>query len=148
MANYMWPLLGGVLIGLSASFFLLLYGRSAGVSGMVAAVLPGSNPGGETSAITEGRSGSALFFLAGLLVAGAVMRLVWPAAFGSTAASAGLVAASGLLVGFGTRLGGGCTSGHGVAGISRFSKRSIVATMTFMATAIVTVFVMRQLGAG
>ena len=141
-----YPLLGGALVGLSASAFLLLYGRPSGISGMVAAALPAPSKGGEPSTITDTKSSGSLFFLLGLLVA--VMRLVWPQAFGAAVAPLGLVVLSGLLVGFGTRLGGGCTSGHGVCGISRFSPRSILATLTFMGVAMAAVLVVKQLGVG
>ena len=72
------------------------------------------------------------------------MAILYPRAFASTPRPLWLVVAAGLFVGAGTRLGSGCTSGHGVCGISRFSKRSIFATMTFMATGMVTVFVLHR----
>jgi uncharacterized protein len=145
--SILYPLLGGALIGLSASAFLLLYGRPSGISGMVAAVLPVAARRGEPpSNITDDKGLGSLAFLLGLVATGAVARLVWPQAFGVAVAPLGLVLLAGVLVGFGTRLGGGCTSGHGVCGISRFSKRSILATMTFMAVAMLAVFVVRLLG--
>lgn len=136
-------LAGGALIGLAASLLLLFHGRIAGISGILGETLRG-----------EGTRGDGAFrgaFLGGLVAAGVVLRIVYPSAFASTlGASAGavtlaLVAVSGLLVGYGTRLGNGCTSGHGVCGVSRLSKRSLVATMTFMATGAMTVFVVRHL---
>ena len=133
-------LFGGVLIGLAASILLLFHGRVAGIAGILGETLRG-----------DGTRGEGVFraaFLAGLVAAGIALRLLYPAAFAaagsSSAASIGLVALAGLLVGYGTRLGSGCTSGHGVCGISRLSKRSIAATMTFMAAGGVTVFVIRH----
>lgn len=133
-------LFGGVLIGLAASILLLFHGRVAGIAGIVGETLRG-----------DGTRGEGVFraaFLVGLVAAGIALRLVYPAAFAaagsSSAASVGLVAIAGLLVGYGTRLGSGCTSGHGVCGISRMSKRSIAATLTFMAAGGVTVFVVRH----
>ena len=131
-----WPALaGGVLIGAAASLFVLLNGRIAGISGLLASLL-------ERGA--EGR-GEKLLFLLGVLVA----PLLWML-FGTLPALEfqsgwlGLLVA-GLLVGVGTRYGAGCTSGHGVCGISRLSARSIVATLAFMAAGFVTVFVLRHL---
>lgn len=131
-----WPALaGGVLIGAAASLFVLLNGRIAGISGLLASLL-------ERGA--EGR-GEKLLFLLGVLVA----PLLWML-FGTLPALEfqsgwlGLLVA-GLLVGVGTRYGAGCTSGHGVCGISRLSARSIVATLAFMAAGSVTVFVLRHL---
>ncbi len=133
-------LFGGVLIGLAASILLLFHGRVAGIAGIVGETLRG-----------DGTRGEGVFraaFLVGLVAAGIALRLVYPAAFAaagsSSAASVGLVAIAGLLVGYGTRLGSGCTSGHGVCGISRMSKRSIAATLTFMAAGGATVFVVRH----
>jgi uncharacterized membrane protein YedE/YeeE len=83
-----------------------------------------------------------------LVVAGVALSVVYPAAFGSTASSWPMIAAAGLLVGFGTRLGGGCTSGHGVCGLCRLSRRSLVATVTFMGTGVITVFIVRHLVGG
>jgi uncharacterized membrane protein YedE/YeeE len=136
--------IGGALIGLSAMLLMLLNGRIAGISGILAGCLPKTG-----SAVTGGDRGWRIAFLAGLIVAPAVALLAgmpliepyMPGGFGS-------VIAAGLLVGFGTRMAGGCTSGHGVCGIARLSVRSIVATLTFMATAVVVVFVMRHVVGG
>lgn len=133
-------LIGGALIGLSASILLLTHGRVAGVSGLYGGIF------------RHGPADRALrvAFIAGLLLSGLVARVVFPAAF-ETSWTAALPTAlvAGLLVGFGTQLGNGCTSGHGVCGIGRLSVRSLVATGTFMATAVATVFVVRHvLGGG
>ncbi|RRV69758.1 YeeE/YedE family protein [Stutzerimonas stutzeri] len=131
-------LAGGVLIGAAASLFVLLNGRIAGISGLLASLL---EPG------AEGR-GEKLLFLLGLLLA----PLMWML-FGKLPVLEfqsgwfGLLIA-GLLVGVGTRYGSGCTSGHGVCGISRLSARSIVATLAFMAAGFGTVYVLRHLLGG
>ncbi|XXF78584.1 YeeE/YedE family protein [Myxococcaceae bacterium GXIMD 01537] len=133
------PLVGGALIGLSATLLLLANGRVAGISGVVGALL--SPQRGDTA-------WRGLFF-GGLLTGGLLLAWLRPSVFsGATAmgpGSLGLVAVAGLLVGFGSKLGNGCTSGHGVCGISRGSARSIAATLTFMATGALTVFVSRHL---
>lgn len=131
---------GGALIGLAASLFLLGHGRVAGISGLYGSVLRRGSP----------NRGLAIWFIAGLMLAGFVVRLVHPAAFASTwSASLPVALVAGLIVGVGTQLGNGCTSGHGVCGLSRLSIRSLVATMTFMATGGITVFIVRHvLGGG
>jgi uncharacterized protein len=132
-------LLGGALIGLSSSLFLLTHGRVAGISGLVGGIVRRTSP----------HRGLAFAFIAGLLVSGVVVRVVYPAAFETTWTAALPVAlVAGLLVGFGTQIGNGCTSGHGVCGISRLSVRSLVATGTFMATGIATTFVVRHVMGG
>lgn len=131
-------LAGGVLIGAAASLFVLLNGRIAGISGLLASLL-------ETGG--EGRS-EKLLFLLGILLA----PLLWML-FGTLPAMEfqsgwiGLLVA-GMLVGVGTRYGSGCTSGHGVCGISRLSPRSILATVAFMVAGFATVYVLRHLLGG
>lgn len=127
---------GGALIGASATVLLLTHGRVAGVSGML---------GGALRRDTDDRS-SRIGFVLGLLIAGVVGAVVAPSRFGGTPVALPLVAVAGLLVGFGTRLGNGCTSGHGVCGLSRLSKRSLAATMTFMVVAAITVAIVRETG--
>ncbi len=127
-------LAGGVLIGLSATAMLALLGRIAGVSGIVGGLLSGERP-------LAWRA----MFVGGLLVGGSVMSLVQPSSFAMTLdRSAPALALAGLLVGFGSRLGSGCTSGHGVCGIARASKRSVVATLVFMTTGALTALVVTQ----
>lgn len=128
---------GGLLIGAAAALLLLLTGRIAGVSGMLATVLRIADAG------PPWRLASA--FVIGLPI-GAIMAstLIRQPQIEVTS-SVPLLIAAGLLVGFGTRLGNGCTSGHGVCGIGRLSVRSVVATATFMATAAATVFVTHHL---
>lgn len=133
-------LFGGALIGLAASILLLTHGKVAGISGLYGGLL---------------RSGTSdrafrFWFIAGLVGAGGLVRLAFPAAFATRwSAALPVVFIAGLIVGFGTQLGNGCTSGHGVCGISRLSVRSLVATGVFMATGFATVFVVRHvLGGG
>jgi uncharacterized membrane protein YedE/YeeE len=132
-------LAGGSLIGLAASLLLLSHGKVAGISGILSAALDR----------TAADRSVHLWFLAGLVLAGVLARIVHastlpPALPGGAGLAIG--GAAGLLVGLGTRLGSGCTSGHGVCGLSRLSKRSLAATLTFMATAMITVAVVRALG--
>jgi uncharacterized protein len=124
---------GGAMIGAAAGLLFLALGRVAGVSGVLAGLVPSR----------AGDAGWRIAFLAGLFAAGVVAsRLGAPApVFTSNHA---LLAVGGLLVGFGARLGGGCTSGHGVCGLSRLSSRSLVATIVFMTTAIATVYISRH----
>jgi uncharacterized protein len=129
-------LLGGALIGLSASLLMLVHGKIAGISGLFAEVV---------SPRTGDRS-LALYFLGGLLLAGVIARLVHPSSLPSSTPSLAVGLVAGLLVGVGTRLGSGCTSGHGVCGLSRLSKRSLVATLTFIAVGMGTVAVVRAVG--
>jgi len=128
-------LVGGAIIGASASLLLVLSGRVAGISGIVGGLLGAG----------EERTWRALFVI-GLLLGGAVAMLVMPGAFGTAPPVIGIAIAAGLLVGVGTKLGSGCTSGHGVCGLSRLSARSLVATVTFIATGAFAVLAARALG--
>jgi hypothetical protein len=132
-------LLGGALIGLAASVLMLFTGRVAGVTGIAGGLF---RP-------VQGDLSWRLLFIAGLVAGGVVLTLVSPAAFHvGIDRSLGALAVAGLLVGFGARLGSGCTSGHGVCGLSRLSRRSLVATLTFMATGALSVFVVVHLLGG
>jgi uncharacterized membrane protein YedE/YeeE len=127
--------IGGVLIGLAASAMLVLNGKVAGISGIFGGAL-------------WPRAKELLWrllFLSGLLAGGVLAAVVHPESMSPSPRPMIVVAVAGLLVGIGTSLGNGCTSGHGVCGISRLSPRSIVATMTFMATGALTVFLARLL---
>lgn len=128
--------LGGALIGLAAVLLLVANGRIAGVSGIAAGLFARITPDTLWRAAFIG--GLPLGALLYWLIRGAPPDL-------TIDASLPVALAAGLLVGFGTRLGSGCTSGHGVCGIARFSKRSVVATIVFMAAGIATVFVVRHL---
>ena len=134
-------LLGGGIIGLSAVVLLATQGRIAGFSGIVSRILP---PSVDKAGLPQG-----IIFLIGLLLAAPLWFVLTGAAPVQMVSSNGLLLViAGLLVGFGAVMGNGCTSGHGVCGISRGSARSIAATMTFMATAFVTVFVLRHVVGG
>lgn len=130
-------LAGGVLIGLAAAFMLLGAGRIAGVSGIVA----------RATGLSESSLPriSAWLFVLGLPV-GALIVALAKGGLSATFASPLFLAIAGLVVGIGTRLGSGCTSGHGVCGMSRFSQRSLVATLTFIATGFATVAIMNAFG--
>jgi uncharacterized membrane protein YedE/YeeE len=129
-------LVGGALIGLSAVMLMWASGRIAGVSGIAARLFP---------PYEDREFAGRLAFVAGLVAAPVVVRLATGALPTQTiAAGAGTLVVAGLLVGFGSVWGSGCTSGHGVCGISRLSVRSMVATATFMATGIATVFIVRH----
>ena len=127
---------GGVLIGLAAAMLWLGLGRIAGISGILGALLRPQ----------PGDIAWRLAFLAGLVLATPLFALAGGAVSRPIVSdSAAVVIAGAFLVGFGTRLGSGCTSGHGVCGIARLSRRSIVATLIFMAGGFATVFVVRHL---
>ena len=129
-------LLGGALIGLAAAIVWWSLGRIAGVSGIASAAV--LEPGAER--------GWRVAFLAGLLAVGVgAMAFAPQLVHFVRQGDAMQLTVAGLLVGFGTQLSGGCTSGHGVCGIGRFSVRSIVATLCFMAAGIVTVTIMGRL---
>lgn len=128
--------IGGALIGVAAVMLMAFNGRIAGISGILGRLFPpyaGTDPLG------------AACFVLGLIAAPLLYAAVTGAPFAQTVSSdMSLMAIAGLLVGYGTAFGGGCTSGHGVCGIARLSPRSVAATCIFMATAFVTVFVMRH----
>jgi hypothetical protein len=129
------PILGGVLIGLSSVLLWGTLGQTAGISGIATSLLPPPRRGWEWR----------LPFLAGLLLGPmAASSLFARGLIGTPVGGPLLMLAAGLLVGVGTGLGRGCTSGHGVCGMARLSKRSIAATLTFVAVAMLTVFVVRH----
>ena len=132
MDRFITPLAGGLLLGISAIWLLLSVGRVAGISG----ILWGSIAGPDRN--------WRWLFMAGLLLGGAVTHFVGGHTIPAPSnAPLWLLAVSGMLVGIGTRMGGGCTSGHGVCGLGRRSPRSLVATLTFMAFGVITVFVLQ-----
>ena len=129
-------LVGGALIGLASAVLLLANGRIAGVSGILGRSLFPDAPG---------ERGWRFAFLLGLpLGAGLAFAAIGDAQGFAITGRPALLVAGGLLVGFGTQLGSGCTSGHGVCGMARGARRSVVATATFLATAAITVFVIRH----
>lgn len=131
MENYLWPIIGGVLIGASAIFLMLSIGKIAGISGIAWGAF--SN---ETE--KDDRAWRWLFLL-GLVAGTFLLHFVTGKPVPEVTNTPIEAMLAGLIVGVGVKLGNGCTSGHGVCGISRLSTRSIVATIIFMTTAIVTV---------
>lgn len=121
------------MIGLAVVLMLALLGRIAGISGILAGLLP---PGSDWV--------WRLAFVVGLLLGAAVIGQMRPSAIGAPVAGMPLLVVAGLAVGLGTGLSGGCTSGHGVCGVARLSPRSIVATLVFMLVAGLTVFLRRH----
>ncbi len=129
-------LAGGILIGLSATIMLLFNGRITGISGMISNILPP----------TQGDWLWRLLFLLGIIAGTGVYLFAFADNYmPRTQFPVGLLIIGGFLVGFGTRLGHGCTSGHAICGIARLSPRSIVATLIFMSSGAITVFVIRHL---
>ncbi|GAJ76729.1 TPA: YeeE/YedE family protein [Vibrio diabolicus] len=125
-------LFGGLLLGISATILLLVNGKIAGISGIMNGIMSPK----------KGDYSWRLLFAVGMIAGGLISVLMLGVAVPSTAnLSLGMVIAAGLLVGIGTRLGNGCTSGHGICGMGRLSKRSVVATCVFMVVAGLTVFV-------
>jgi len=127
-------LFGGALIGLSAVLLMALHGRIAGMTGILSGVIPPLAGDWQWRAV----------FLAGAIIS----PLIYLAAGGEIAFSIPIgipaIVLGGLLVGIGVHFGNGCPSGHGICGIARLSPRSIVAVVTFMITAFITVFVVRR----
>lgn len=138
MFSYTTPLIGGLLIGASATAMLLFLGRITGISGIVWSAVSG-----------QADNSWRWLFIVGLVLGPLLYHTLsatpYPAASPLQWWHAVI---GGLLVGFGVKMGAGCTSGHGVCGIGRLSPRSLIATMTFMATGIVTVYITRHLLGG
>lgn len=131
-------LAGGVLIGIAAALLLLFNGRIAGISGILAGILRG-----------ERREAPwRVMFILGMFAAPSLYGLLFTLPKIDIAASVPELIVAGLLVGLGTRYGSGCTSGHGVCGLSRLSLRSLAATLTFIFTGAMTVFVLNPLSGG
>jgi uncharacterized membrane protein YedE/YeeE len=127
-------LAGGALIGVASAIFVLFNGRIAGITGILGGLL--------RPKLRD--IGWRLAFIIGLIAAPYTWLLFAPLPAIQIDAGNTLLAAAGLIVGIGTRYGSGCTSGHGVCGISRLSPRSIIATVAFMATGVITVYVVRH----
>jgi len=127
-------LIGGLIIGLSSCILLLGIGARAGISGIVSSMFGSSR---------EWRP----YFMIGMIVTGGLIAFVFPQNFANTLnVPWWLLALGGFAMGFGTRTGSGCTSGHGVCGIPLLSARSIVATITFILSGMVTVYIIHALG--
>lgn len=127
-------LAGGALIGVASAIFVLFNGRIAGITGIVGGLFKPKRRD----------IGWRLAFIAGLMAAPLAWLLFAPLPAIEIDANSTLLAAAGLIVGIGTRYASGCTSGHGVCGISRLSPRSIIATLAFMATGVLTVYAARH----
>jgi uncharacterized membrane protein YedE/YeeE len=127
-------LAGGLLIGLSAAWLILVDGRVLGAAGVLGGLLPPR----------AGDWAWRVALIAGLIAAPALAQLFLRATPPQIDADVATLIAGGLLVGFGTRLGAGCTSGHGVCGVARLSPRSVAATAAFMAAGFVAVFIVRH----
>ena len=126
-------LVGGLILGVATVILLLGIGRIAGISGIVSSLL-------QPKRVEMWQ----VLFIAGLVLSPLLYSVFRPLPDIEVTTSLPLLIAAGLLVGFGTRLGSGCTSGHGICGNARLSPRSMVATATFMAFGIITVFIGRQ----
>ena len=126
---------GGLLIGLAIALLLLFNGRIAGISGIIGGLFTPS----------PGNVSWRLAFISGIILAATLGNLLTAPSESHIDADWITLALAGILVGLGTRLGSGCTSGHGVCGLSRLSKRSIVATLTFMAAGFATVYLVRHI---
>ena len=137
--DWIWGLVGGLMIGCAGAVYLLGNGRIMGVSGIIGGLIDGSgrNAWRERSA-----------FLLGLIMVPALLHLSFSPGNTQLSGNLGLVTLAGLLVGFGTRIGNGCTSGHGVCGISRLSPRGIVATCVYISAGAVAVVALRQILGG
>ena len=134
MHDFLIAFIGGLMLGLSVVCYLYVNGRIAGISGLIGQVL-----NSKTMFKTP-----AIWFLSGLILTPFIYGLFVQPEIELNASPLMMIVA-GLLVGFGTRLGSGCTSGHGICGISRLSKRSIIATMTFMFAGFVAVYIIRHI---
>jgi uncharacterized membrane protein YedE/YeeE len=134
MNTNLQALAGGLLIGSAAAVLLLSSGRIAGISGILGRLVVGD----------AGPRGWRIAFFAGLLLPAVMARAVGWGDVPTVPVGYGLAIAAGLMVGLGTGWASGCTSGHGVCGLANFSKRSLVATLVFMATAGLTVYVQRH----
>jgi uncharacterized protein len=135
--EWIYALVGGVLIGLSVSLMLLMNGRVTGISG----IINGAFSGAKQDTLWR------VVFIAGLFMGGLFLRFFNPYVFENTIESEiWTLVVAGLLVGFGTIMGSGCTSGHGICGISRMSPRSLLATITFIAAGVLSVAAFKGLG--
>ncbi|QDY70581.1 YeeE/YedE family protein [Qingshengfaniella alkalisoli] len=137
-------LTGGALIGLSAVMVMALFGKIAGIAGITNGALGAVVPMGRAPSDRNWR----IAFLAGLVAAPLVYALIGGTVQQTVSDNLVGMALAGFLVGLGTGIGSGCTSGHGVCGLARLSSRSLAAVLTFMASGIATVFVLRHVLGG
>ncbi|MFV5599334.1 YeeE/YedE family protein [Acinetobacter baumannii] len=134
MSSIVYAFVGGLLLGVATVGYLYINGRIAGISGLLAQFISPSR---------DIFKSSAFWFIAGLVITSFIYGYSYQPEIEIKANSFVLILA-GLLVGFGTRLGSGCTSGHGICGMSRLSKRSIIATAVFMFAGMLTVYIIRH----
>lgn len=134
--DWTFGLIGGVMIGLAAVVFLVVNGRIMGASGLLGGIVDGSGKSNMAERIA---------FVAALVIAPAIVALLFGAPDTHASESFVILIAGGLLVGLGTRIGNGCTSGHGVCGISRLSMRGIVATLFYLFSGGATMLVARHI---
>jgi uncharacterized membrane protein YedE/YeeE len=128
-------ILGGLLIGLSASILLITYGRVLGVSGIT----------GRISEFNKHDTAWRFLFVLGIIAGGYIASKIWPENFVNLrdgSANYLRMAIAGFIVGYGTKMGRGCTSGHGVCGVGRLSPRSIIATLIFITFGVATVAIL------
>ncbi|MFG4537959.1 YeeE/YedE family protein, partial [Acinetobacter baumannii] len=133
-SSIVYTFVGGLLLGIATVGYLYINGRIAGISGLLAQFISPSR---------DIFKSPAFWFIAGLVITPFIYGYFYQPEIEIKANSFVLILA-GLLVGFGTRLGSGCTSGHGICGMSRLSKRSIIATAVFMFAGMLTVYVIRH----
>lgn len=139
IASILTPLIGGMLIGVAATLLLLFYGKVFGVSGVIGGLF------GTPEKDYDWR----IAVVIGFFVGGLLLSIFLPASLNNTVTRSPMaMIVAGLFVGYGTRLGGGCTSGHGICGISRFSKRSMTAVVTFMLSGAATVAIVNLVFGG
>ncbi|WP_238369372.1 YeeE/YedE family protein [Heliomarina baculiformis] len=133
--DWIWGLLGGLMIGAAGAVYLLGNGRIMGASGIIGRIVDAKGS----------QAFEAAAFVAAMIAVPAVIALIWlPGTETHLTSDWLIIAVAGLLVGLGTRIANGCTSGHGVCGMSRLSPRGIVATLVFMASGIVSVALFRH----
>lgn len=137
MSEFIYPLLGGILIGIAVTLMLIFNGRVTGISGIIASSLK----------FTAKDNLWRYCFIIGMLVGGWILKKTAPEVFiNESGRSLGTILIAGALVGYGTVMGSGCTSGHGVCGISRLSVRSLVATVVFIAFGVGTATLINYIG--
>ena len=137
ISQFLPALAGGLMIGCAGAMFLLVNGRIMGASGLV---------GGLVDKSGNGNKSERWMFLVGLIVAPAIINLIWGAAPTNVTDNYLLLIVAGLLVGVGTRIGSGCTSGHGVCGMSRLSLRSIISTLIYIGAGVAIIPLARAIG--
>ncbi len=146
----LYALVGGMIIGLASALLFVANGRIAGISGIVGKLVGSLVPFPKhlKESLAAGEIAWRAAFLAGLVAGGLVLGATQPNFTSALGTPVPVLLGAGLLVGLGTRIGWGCTSGHGVCGIGRFSLRSVISTMVFMAAGFGTVAIVRLVTSG